>query len=135
VSRPKPEFYRSEFTRWLFIICGALAGWSISPWGPKPWHETPSLQLIHTVIPWPIMTALFGIYVLLLVWGRLESVVAGCILGLGLYLCALIALVMKLDTHVPANLIATVALVLTVGYHYHAAKLARLQSAIQREAA
>lgn len=124
-------FYRSEFTRWLFIGTGCVSGYSISPWGPTAWRQTPSLQLLHTVIPWPVMTALFAVYVLLLLTARLPAVMAADILGLGLYLCTVIAMILTTRIGQPANLILASAGALAVGYHFMAARLAFLQIAVE----
>jgi hypothetical protein len=85
-------FYRSPVTRWALFTTGLGLAVAFAPWGPTAWRDTPSLHWLHQLLPWPIISLLFALYALLLLWGRTEAVAAADWLGLFIYGCELVAL-------------------------------------------
>jgi hypothetical protein len=122
-TTPLP-WYRTELTRWSFIATGTFLAVSFSPWGPHQWRHTPSLELLHTVMPWPLMSAALAVYTLLLLTGRLGCAVTADFLGLFLYLSEFIALLLKLDPNRPANPFAIGGVFLAGVFHLAAGRLA-----------
>lgn len=122
-------FYRSIIVRYSFILSGSFLAWSLSSWGPRPWRSTPSLRWLHQVLPWPLMSAGFAVYVCLLVWGSVKSSAVADWLGLFMYGCAFIAAVVTVRFDRPTNPIGIGALFLVCVLHYAAARLAEIQGA------
>lgn len=121
--RPLP-FYRSQWTRWLFIATGAWLTYTVSPYAPAPWHDTPSLRWLHQVLPYWLMAGLCAVYVLMLARNHLTLVIVADYLGLALYLLAFVALLATLRDWRPTNPFAIAGTLLAVGYHLHAGRLA-----------
>jgi hypothetical protein len=116
-------FYRTALTRWSFIITGLGVAFTLSPFAPAAWHDTPSLRWLHHLLPFPLMACGFVLYVALLATDRLDLVIVADFLGLFMYLCELIALVVT-ASHNRFNGITTAAMCLACVYHYAAGRLA-----------
>lgn len=117
-------FYRSNVTRWAFILTGTYLAVSLSPWGPAEWRDTPSLRWLHTVVPFPVMVAAFAAYVAMHLLGSLRIVVLADYLGLALYGIGLVALLVTVRLDRPTNPLAIAAVALACVLHYMAGKLA-----------
>lgn len=117
-------FYRSPLTPVSFVIGGLFIAFTLSPLGPREWRDTYSLRLIHSLIPWPVMSGLFLAYVVLLCCRSLIAVIVADCLGLGLYGIAFAAVLLTLRLDRPANPIAIYALGLACVMHLLAVRLA-----------
>lgn len=122
--RPEMPWYRTEMTRWALIITGAALAWSFSPWGPHKWRDTPSLRLLHHVMPWPVCSLLLAIYTVLLIYGRVKAVIAADFLGLYLYGAEFVAMLLRLNPHAPTNPFAIGGVFLACVLHIAAGRLA-----------
>lgn len=116
-------FYRNELVRWSFMVTGGFVAYTLSPFAPTGWHDTPSLLWLHRVLPWPILAAMFALYVVLLGTNRIGCVVVGDFLGLFMYLCELVALCVTAPGH-PVNGLAFAAFFLACVFHGAAGRLA-----------
>lgn len=124
--RREQAFYRSSFVRWAFVGTGLLLAVVFSPWAPTDWHASPSLLWLHRFVPWPIVSGLFLIYAVLLIWGSVKASIVADWLGLFLYLCEFLALSATSSGH-PTNPIVFVALFLTCVLHLAAGRLALIE--------
>lgn len=121
--RRERAFYRSNFVRWACAATGLMLAVAFCPWSSDRWHATPSLIWLHQFLPWPLMSALFLIYAVLLTQGSVQASVAADYLGLFLYLCEFIALIVTAGGH-PSNPLVFVAFFLTCVLHLAAGRLA-----------
>jgi hypothetical protein len=127
MSRPPMPFYRSPVTRWALFTTGFGLAMAFAPWGPTAWRNTPSLHWLHQLLPWPLISLLFAVYALLLLWGRTEAVAAADWLGLFIYGCELIALIATIRFDRPTNPFAISGVFLACILHFAAARLATFQ--------
>lgn len=128
VTAAARAFYRSDSTRWAFIITGVIVAFTLSPVGPDAWRDTPSLDVIHRVTgTWWIVTALFICYSALLLTNRLRLLIVAECIGLWLYACGLVALLVTIRPDHPTNPLVVCGLVLACVLHYQAARLALIQ--------
>lgn len=133
IRRPLP-FYRSVVTRIVFIITGLSMAWALGPFGPALWHETPSLEWLHSLIPWSVLAGVFLIHSLLLWWGSLPASILADWMGVFMYGAGLIALVRTVSVGRPTNPYAITACLLAVTLYYMAAKAAQAQRAFEKRA-
>lgn len=124
--------YRIPLTRWSCAITGAYLAYALSPWGPAQWRDTPSLRWLHQVLPWIALTVLFGLYTVLLAWGRLRAVIVADGIGAVLYGWELIALAVTTRTDSPTNPLAIAAVLLAMVLHIAAARLA-IMAVVRRD--
>lgn len=117
-------WYRTQVTRWALILTGMFLAVSFSPAGPTQWRDTPSLRLLHHLLPWPVICALFTVYTVLMLTGGLRAAIFACFLGLGLYGCEFFALLLKLDVHQKTNPFAIGGVFLACVLHFAAGRLA-----------
>lgn len=127
--RGERVFYRSEVVRWALILTGGYLAYALSPVGPTAWRETPSLRLLHHVVPWPVLSAGFVVYVLLLLWGRVSTGEWAAWLGLFMYLGELIALLVTVRAEHHNNPFGISGVFLACVLHFASARLATYQRA------
>lgn len=120
-------FYRSPITPVSFVLSGAYLAFALSPWGPTAWRDTPSLRLLHQVLPWPVLSAGFVAYVVLLLTRSLTAVIIAEAVGLVFYGSGLVALLATLRPDRPANPLAIAGLFLACVLHVLALRLAVIQ--------
>lgn len=128
------EFYRSPLTPLSFVAFGILVAFVLSPWGPSPWRDTYSLRFIHTVIPWPVMSAVFLVYVALLLTRKLRWIIVADVLGMFAYGVGFVALLATSRPDRPGNPFAFAGCGLAVVFHYLAARLAFIEWSNQQRA-
>lgn len=133
IRRPLP-FYRSRITRVVFIVSGLFMVWALGPFGPALWHETPSLEWLHSLLPWPVLATGFLIHCVLLWWGTVPASILADWMGVFMYSFGFIALVRTLSVGRVANPFAIAACLLAVTLYYMAAKAAQAQYSFEQEA-
>lgn len=122
-------FYRSPITRFGLAVTGGFLAAVFSPLGPDQWRDTPSLHWLHQCLPWPLLSALFLIYTLLLIWGSLPAIVTAETIGLILYGWEFVALLVTSRTDKPTNPFALAAVLLACVLHAAAVRLTIIQIA------
>lgn len=121
-------FYRGDATRFALALSGCYLTFALSPFGPTQWRNTPSLHWLHSVLPWSLLAVLFAAYTVLLLWGRVEAVGAAEVIGAVLYGWELVALIVTVQLHAPANPLAIAAVFVACVMHLAAARLAIVQA-------
>lgn len=120
-------YYRSRVTPFSFILSGLFVAFVFSPWGPRQWRDTPSLRLIHVLLPWPLVFVIFLVYVVLLATRRLGCAVLAAAIGLAMYGMGFVALIVTLRPYNPTNPLAIAGVFLACVLHYLALRLAIIQ--------
>lgn len=120
-------FYRTAITQYGFALAGAFLAYALSPWAPPPWHDTPSLRWLHSVMPYSVMAGGFALYTLLLLTHRIVATVIADFIGLAAYGTGLVAVLVTLRMDRPTNPLLIASLFLACVLHFAAGRLALIQ--------
>jgi hypothetical protein len=115
-GRPSPV-YRSKTARRAMMIVGLFIVYATTIGPANLRTGNASVQLIANAVPLPVLAALFAVYVILLAFPVRRVLLAGYLLGGGLYLVILCASLWVAAESQPVNPYGLAALILAVVLH------------------